>query len=115
MKKRDARLYLDDILESIKLIGQYSRGISLEDFSRDPKLQDAIVRRLEIIGEAAKQVPQSFKDQHHDIPWKKMAGMRDVVIHEYFVVRLDRVWLTLQEDLPPLKRQLEDLPELQEE
>lgn len=71
MKKRDVRLYLDDILESIDLIEQYNRGVSLEDFSSDPKLQDAIVRRLEIIGEATRQIPQSFKDQHQAISLEK--------------------------------------------
>ncbi len=104
--KKDIRVFIQDILESIKLIEDYAKGVSEEEFlDKDDNLQlkDAIIRRLEIIGEAVKNIPDDFKEKHPDISWKQISGMRDVLIHEYFGVRLERVWKTAKEDLPELK------------
>ncbi|MCL4543687.1 MAG: DUF86 domain-containing protein [Chloroflexi bacterium] len=89
--KRDPRLYLDDILEAIAAIAEYTQGVSQEEFLRNRLLQDAVVRRIEIIGEAANQLPQEAKEKALDIPWTDMVGMRNRVIHGYFGVSLARV------------------------
>ena len=104
--KKDISVFIQDILESIKLIEDYAKGATKEEFlDKDDNLQmkDAIIRRLEIIGEAVKNIPDNFKEEHSNIPWKQISGMRDILIHEYFGVNLERVWKTAKEDLPKLK------------
>lgn len=107
--KRDAKIYLDDILESIIKIEQYLLLITETEFYTNTEKQDAVIRRLEIIGEAVKKLPKELKEQYSEIPWKQMAGMRDVVIHEYFEVSLETVWRTLKNDLPNIKMKLENI------
>lgn len=104
--KRDIGVYLEDIIESIERIQEYVKNKSKKAFENNFKLQDAVVRRFEIIGEAIKSIPQSVKNKYPKIPWKKVAGMRDVLIHEYFEVNLERVWKTIKEDMPRLKKQV---------
>jgi len=89
---RDFRVYLDDILESIRNIEEYTRGFTFEEFVKDRKTVDAVIRNFEILGEAAKRIPEKVRREHPEIPWKDMVGMRDRLIHEYFGVRLDVVW-----------------------
>lgn len=101
---RDLRLYLEDIRQSILAIEEYAAGSSREGFAADRKLQDAVIRRLEVIGEAAKQLPDDFRARYPEVPWQQVAGLRDVLIHEYFGVKLLRVWHVVTEDLPKLKR-----------
>lgn len=105
--KRDFRVYLDDILESIERIEDYTKGKTEEVFKRNTELQDAVLRRLEIIGEAVKHIPEDVKDKYPQIEWKKIAGARNIFVHEYFGVRLERVWETALKDLPRLKEQIE--------
>src|SRR3990167_2731977 len=107
--KRDIGLYLDDILESVEKIEEYTKGLGEEEFSRNSQLQDAIPRRFAIIGEAVKHLPKEFKEKHKQIPWRQIAGARDIFVHEYFGVKLERVWKTLQEDLPELKKLIKEL------
>jgi uncharacterized protein with HEPN domain len=105
--KKDIRVFIQDIIESVELIEDYTKGIDQEEFlNKDDNIQmkDAIIRRLEIIGEAVKNIPDDFKEGYPNIPWKQIAGMRDVLIHEYFGVKMERVWKTAKEDLPELKR-----------
>lgn len=107
--KRDIGLYLDDILESIEKIEDYTHGLSEEEFSRNTETQDAVVRRLAIIGEAVKHLPEDLRLKHKQIPWKQIAGARDIFVHEYFGIGTERVWQTIHEDLPGLKMLIQEL------
>ena len=102
--KRDARVYIADILESIAKIEEYTAEIDFAHFLDNSQIQDAILRRLEIIGEAVKHIPKDLKKLHPDVPWKEIAGLRDVLIHEYFGVKPDRIWKVVSQDIPELKR-----------
>lgn len=109
--EKNPQIFLRHVLESIDAIERYATGQTLDTFLRSTKEQDAVIRRLEIIGEAVKNLSEDFKHAHPEIPWNKIAGMRNVLIHEYFVVDIPAVWGTIQEDLPTLKKQLEGLVE----
>ncbi|MBI2121809.1 MAG: DUF86 domain-containing protein [Candidatus Sungbacteria bacterium] len=106
---KDPKIYLEHILESIEAIENYAQGQTIKTFLVSERDQDAVIRRLEIIGEAVKNIPDEFKDKHSEIPWQKIAGMRDVLIHEYFVVDIRAVWDTIQDDLPRLKEQIKHI------
>ena len=77
--------------------------MTFEDFAKDRKTINAVIRSFEVIGEAAKKIPKSIRDKHPSIPWKKMVGMRDKMIHEYFGVDIEIIWKTIKEDIPSLK------------
>lgn len=98
-KREDADL-VADILQATLRIKEYIRGMTFEKFEKDRKTQDAVVRNIEIVGEAVKRLSAEFKRKHPDVPWKQMAGMRDVIIHRYFGVALDIVWRVVTKDLP---------------
>lgn len=104
--KKDPLVFLTHILESIELVEEYTQGITQARFVKDSVLQDAIIRRLEVIGEAVKGLSPSFKQKHSGPPWKQMAGMRDVLIHEYFNVDLILTWKVIKHELPSVKQQL---------
>jgi uncharacterized protein with HEPN domain len=104
---RDYGLYLKDILAAIKSIENFIAGMDLETFQVDDKTNSAVMRKLEIIGEAVKQVPDEIRQQYSQIPWKEMAGMRDKLIHFYFGVDYRLVWKTITERLPSIKRDIE--------
>ena len=89
---RDYRLYLEDILEAITRIERYTNGIDLATFQSDEMRVDAVVRNLEIIGEAAKHIPHSQRDQTPAVEWRKIAGLRDIVAHQYFGINLTIIW-----------------------
>jgi len=107
--KRNIRLYLTDIWESIKAIEEYISNISEEDFYSNCQVQDAVIRRLEIIGEAVKNIDDEFRSRFPQIPWKEVAGMRDIIAHEYFGVKLERIWDVVKRDLPGLKNKIKSI------
>jgi uncharacterized protein with HEPN domain len=102
---------LIDILEAIKLILQYAEGLDFDGLANNVEKQDAILRRISIIGEATKRLADDFRAQHAEVPWKEMAGMRDVIIHDYDEVDLDEVWTVIRENLPQLLAYIEPLVE----
>ena len=107
--KKDPFVLIEHIKESITAIEDYTHGISREGFLSTPQIQDAVIRRLEIIGEAANKLDPEFAEQFANIPWYEIAAMRNILIHEYFGVDLDQVWNTIKKDIPELKRQLEKI------
>ncbi len=102
---RDMRLYIEDILDSVSKIEEYTKTIDEQKFFSNTQIQDSVIRRLEIIGEAVKNIPNDFRNKYAQIPWKRIAGLRDVLIHEYFGVNLRRTWKVAKEDIPNLKQQ----------
>lgn len=109
--KKDPKIFLKHTLESISEIDRNTKNLSEDNFFDSVTIQDAVVRRLEIIGEAVKNLPPSFRNKHPKIPWKKIAGMRDVLIHEYFGVNIGLVWKIVNKDIPKLKKQISELLE----
>lgn len=95
--------FIQDIINAITEAGEFVRGMTYEDFLEDRKTINAVIRSLEVIGEAAKNLPQSMRDEYPDVPWKKIVGMRDKLIHVYFGVDLEIVWQVIQHDLPAIK------------
>jgi len=109
MRRRDYRDYLQDILDSINDIENFVRGMGFEEFKGDRKTINAVVRSIEVIGEASKRIPRSLKAKYRGIPWRGMAGMRDKLIHEYFGVDVEILWKTAKDDIPPLKQLVQDM------
>jgi len=111
MSKRGNIEFLSDIHEAILRIELYIQHIDYESFLEDIKTQDAVVRNLEIIGEAAKNITDEFKEKHPQILWKDLAGIRDKLIHHYFGVNLEIIWTIIEEDLPLLKEKIRHILE----
>ena len=100
---RDSRVYLEDILGAIGKIRRYARGLSKQGFAADDKTLDAVVRNLEVIGEAVKQLPADLRAREPGIDWQKIAGLRDLLIHQYFGIDVDILWDIIQSKLPALE------------
>jgi len=111
MSKRKPDVYLQDILESIEHIQKFLDGVSEDEFYGNVEKQDAVLRRLEIIGEAVKHLPEEIREEHPDVPWRQIAGMRDIIIHEYFGITLEMVWVVATEDILDLKTKVEEIIE----
>jgi uncharacterized protein with HEPN domain len=107
MSSRGDADFLTDIKESIHRINMYTKGMDYEAFLEDIKTQDAVVRNLEIIGEATKSISEELKQKYPQIPWKGLAGVRDKLVHHYFGVNFDIVWNIIDEELPDISLQLE--------
>ncbi len=108
---RDYKLYLDDILDAIKKIEDYTEGIPQIEFNKDNMIIDAVIRNLEVIGEAVKNLPRNIREKYPDLEWKKIAGMRDILIHEYFGVNLEIVWDIVTNKIPKLKNSVKEIME----
>ena len=109
--KKDVKILLRHILESIGRIEDFTRDVSKHKFMSLVQTQDAVIRRLEIIGEAARNIPNEFRRKFPEVPWSEMARMRDKLIHKYFGVDLDLTWDIVKEDLPNLKEKIERILE----
>jgi len=107
--KKKAKIFLLHILNSIEKIEKFTDSISEKQFLKSEIVQDAVIRRLEIIGEAVKNLSKSFKEKYRIVEWKKIAGTRDNLIHEYFGVDLKLTYRILKKDLPKLKKQISDI------
>lgn len=109
MSKRPVDLLLDDIMLAIGRIGQYIQNVSFDVFSQDQKTVDAVVRNLEIIGEAANRLPDDFKEKYSEIEWYKIVGLRHRIVHDYFGIDLEIIWQILQKDLPAFRDALSQI------
>lgn len=106
---KEYTVFLKHIVESITQIEEYTRDISEEAFLTSLEKQDAVLRRLEILGEAVRNLPEEFRAPHSDVPWNKVMATRNILIHNYFGVDFKLVWATVKESLPPFKKQIEEL------
>ena len=109
MAQRNLKLYLEDILDAILAIESYMNNVSERQFELNIEKQDAVIRRLEIIGEAAKKIPEDVRNSNSSIPWRQMAGMRDILIHEYYGVSVGMIWKVATSDIPKLKLEIEQM------
>ncbi len=104
--KKDIKIFFKHILESINLIEEYVKDKKKSDFLKSVQLQDSVIRRIEIIGEAVKNIPNDFKERYTQIPWKQITGMRDILIHQYFGVDLNLTWEVINKELLKLKKEI---------
>lgn len=109
MKKRNNTIFIEDILDSINKIESYVKGLNYKTFTENGLVIDAVIRNLEIIGEAAKSIPEKIRKNNDDIPWSKMIGLRNLTIHEYFGVDLSIIWEIITKNLPETKNKIEKL------
>ena len=106
---RDYRVFLDDIVEATSKVLEYTSGLSYEQFCADRKTIEAVVWNLQVIGEAVKNIPEEIRSQHPDVPWRDMAGLRDIIVHQYFGIKLDVIWKVIQKDLPRVEHLIREI------
>ena len=106
---RDYKVYLEDILEAIRKIREFTHGMSVAALSKDAKTLDAVIRNLEVIGEAVKRLPEDVRNQEPNVEWRKIAGLRDILIHEYFGINIEVVWDVIQHKFSSLEEAVKKL------
>jgi uncharacterized protein with HEPN domain len=109
LKKRDIRDYLHDILESVDDVESFVEGMSFEEFIKDRKTKNAVMRSIEVIGEASRQLPVALREKYSEVPWKEIIGMRDKLIHGYSGIDYETVWKAAKEDVPSLKKLIQKI------
>ena len=109
MSKRHWRLFAEDILECVEKLESYVKGVTFEEFKSDSRTADAVVRNLEIIGEAAKYIPDEVRKRYSRVDWKAVVGLRNRIIHEYFGVDLEVIWRIIEKDVPILREQVRQI------
>ncbi len=109
MKSRKDGLFLNDIVECCQNIGGYLLDITEAEFKANRMLQDAVVRNIEIIGEASKNLSESLRDNNPQIEWRDVMRMRDKIVHHYFRLNIDIIWLTVTQDIPQLQKKVEQI------
>jgi uncharacterized protein with HEPN domain len=114
-KKRRDTDFIGDIQEAMEMSALYTKGLTYRKFLEDRKTQDAVVRNLEVIGEASKNISSAFKTKYPDVPWKTLAGLRDKLIHFYFGVDYRIIWSVIRKELPQLRKQIRRIYKLEAE
>ena len=109
MKKRSPTLFIQDILDCMKKIEAYTKGMDYTEFSENQLTVDAVIRNIEIIGEASANVPAKVRENYVDIPWKRMVGLRNITIHEYFGVDNTIIWEIIKKNLPETKLKVQEM------
>ena len=113
MNTKNPLIFIEHILENIKIIEQFSKNLSKKEIERDKQKQYAIIRAIEVIGEAVKNLPENFVQKYPNVNWKQIGGTRDKLIHHYFGVDLDSIWKIITYDIPLLKKQVKEISDLE--
>lgn len=107
--KKDIVVYIEDIIESTQKISEYTGSLSKDEFNNLVSIQDAILMRLAVIGESASKIPVAIRKKHHTIPWRKIINLRNVIVHDYTSINIDRIWGIIQKDIPLFQEKMTDL------